>query len=282
MLSTSIKATCFSCLLTCILAGYNSELNAATRDSSTFGITNYAFASYIGTGFYSTSGQDVFVFQLPFKHIIKEETDEEAGWRLNLPLTLGFINFSDLNLENVPELDDVGTITFLPGIEYRKKITTDWTLIPFADYGFARDFNHTNNILIIGLGIKSYIDFHVDAGVLTLGNRFLYARESKQDADSNSDYTRILTGLNFRFDQQASMAGEDLGINLYYANYYYPDDLVFLDRTTSPVRVGYENEIGFTIDNISDFLIFSDLQLGFGVRFGNDIRVYRLLFSAPF
>ena len=277
-----MKAFCCACLLFSLFAVQSSTLNAATKDSSTFGITNYAFASYIGTGFYSTSGQDVFVFQLPFKHIIKQETDEEAGWRLNLPLTLGFINFSGLDSEELPELDDVGTITFLPGIEYRKKITSDWTLIPFADYGFARDFNHSNNVLIIGLGIKSYVNFHTEDGVLTLGNRFLYARESKEEAESNSDYTRILTGLNYRFDQQARVAGGDLGINIYYANYYYPDDLVFLDRTTSPVRVGYENELGFTIDNISNFLFFSELQLGFGVRFGNDIRVYRLLFSAPF
>jgi len=277
-----MKAFCCACLLFSLFAVQSSTLNAATKDSSTFGITNYAFASYIGTGFYSTSGQDVFVFQLPFKHIIKQETVEEAGWRLNLPLTLGFINFSGLDSEELPELDDVGTITFLPGIEYRKKITSDWTLIPFADYGFARDFNHTNNVLIIGLGIKSYVNFHTEDGVLTLGNRFLYARESKEEAESNSDYTRILTGLNYRFDQQARVAGGDLGINIYYANYYYPDDLVFLDRTTSPVRVGYENELGFTIDNISNFLFFSELQLGFGVRFGNDIRVYRLLFSAPF
>ena len=281
MLPASMKAACYCCLLIYIFVAQNSALNAATKDSSTFGITNYAFASYIGTGFYSTSGQDVFVFQLPFKHIIKEETDEEAGWRLNLPLTLGFINFSGLESE-IPELDDVGTITFLPGIEYRKKITSDWTLIPFADYGFARDFNHTNNVLIIGLGIKSYVNFHTEGGVLTLGNRFLYARESNEDAESNTDYTRILTGLNYRFDQHARIAGSDLGINLYYANYYYPDDLVFLERTTSPIRVGYENEIGFTVDNISNFLFFSELQLGFGVRFGNDIRVYRLLFSAPF
>jgi len=277
-----MKAFCCACLLFSLFAVQSSTLNAATKDSSTFGITNYAFASYIGTGFYSTSGQDVFVFQLPFKHIIKQETVEEAGWRLNLPLTLGFINFSGLDSEELPELDDVGTITFLPGIEYRKKITSDWTLIPFADYGFARDFNHSNNVLIIGLGIKSYVNFHTEDGVLTLGNRFLYARESKEEAESNSDYTRILTGLNYRFDQQARVAGGDLGINIYYANYYYPDDLVFLDRTTSPVRVGYENELGFTIDNISNFLFFSELQLGFGVRFGNDIRVYRLLFSAPF
>ena len=256
---------------------------SSTTTSSTFGVTNFAFASYLGTGFYSTSGQEVFVFQIPLKHTIIEETEEQAGWRLNLPITMGFINFSEADLENPPELDDIGTLTFLPGIEYRKKMTRDWILIPFADYGFAREFSHTNNVLIIGLGIKSYADFHHEGGVLTLGNRFLYARESHQEETKvNHDYTLVQTGLNFRFDQQARIAGADLGLNLYFVNYYYPDDLVFLERTTSPIRVGFENELGFTVDNIPDFLFFKNLQLGFGIRFGNDIRVYRLLFSAPF
>ena len=219
---------------------------------------------------------------MPFKHIIKEETDQEAGWRLNLPITLGFINFSDLDIENLPELDDVGTITFLPGIEYRRKITDNWTLIPFADYGFARELNHTNNVLIIGAGIKSYADFDLKGAVLTLGNRFLYARESTKDSENNSDYTLVETGLNFRLDHTSSIGGKDVHLNIYYINHYYPDDLIFLDRTTSPIRIGVENEVGFTFSSMPDFLFFSDVHLGFGVRIGNDLKVYRLLFSAPF
>lgn len=269
--------------LACItLAGFCFQANAETRADSTFGITNFAFASYLGTGFYSTSGQEVFVFQMPFEHVIKEETDEEAGWALNLPITIGFINFSSVDIENLPELDDVGTLTFLPGIEYRKKIYSNWTLIPFADYGFARDFNHTHNVLIIGAGIKSYAHFDLPGSVFTLGNRLLYARESNEDVDINSDYTLIETGLNFRLNSQTNIGKKNLKANFYYVNYYYPNNLVFFERTTSPIRVGMENEFGFTLSNFPDFLFFSDVQLGFGIRFGNDLRVYRLLFSAPF
>ena len=282
MLSTRIKVVRFLGFLTLVFASQINFIQAETRDDSTFGITSFSFASYLGTGFYSTSGQEVFVFQMPFKHTIKEETDQQAGWRLNLPVTLGFINFPSLDIEELPELDDVGTITFLPGIEYRKKITSNWILIPFADYGFARDFNHSNNVLIIGAGLKSYADFDISGAVITLGNRLLYARESNENVDINSDYTLIETGLNFRLDHNADIFGQDIKLNLYYVNYYYPDDLVFFERTTSPIRVGVENELGFTFSNIPDFMFFSDLHLGFGVRFGNNLRVYRLLFSAPF
>lgn len=282
MLSNRIKAARFFGVLALVFTSQINFILAETKNDSTFGITSFSFASYLGTGFYSTSGQEVFVFQMPFKHTIKEETDQQAGWRLNLPVTLGFINFSKLEIEELPQLDDVGTITFLPGIEYRKKITSNWTLIPFADYGFARDLNHSNNVLIIGAGIKSYADFDVSGAVITLGNRLLYARESNENVEVNSDYTLVETGLNFRLDHKADIFGQDIQLNLYYVNYYYPDDLVFFDRTTSPIRVGVENELGFTFSNIPDFMFFSNLHLGFGVRAGNDLRVYRLLFSAPF
>jgi len=67
---------------------------------------------------------------MPFEHAIIEKTDTEAGWVLNLPITIGFINFDSLQLEELPGVNDVGTITFLPGLEYQYPVTPNWTLIP--------------------------------------------------------------------------------------------------------------------------------------------------------
>jgi len=122
----------------------------SAEEGSVFGATNFAFSNYLGTGFYTTSGHNVFVVQLPFEHTIIEKTDSEAGWRLNLPITIGFINFDNIEIDDIPNLNDVTTLTFVPGIEYQHPISPDWTIIPFFDYGFARDFNHTSNVLITG------------------------------------------------------------------------------------------------------------------------------------
>jgi hypothetical protein len=61
----------------------------ATEEGGIFGVHNFAFSNYLGTGFYTTSGQNVFVIQFPFDHTIVEKTDSEAGWLLNLPITIG-------------------------------------------------------------------------------------------------------------------------------------------------------------------------------------------------
>lgn len=266
--------------LVCILSYTKAPL--AAEEQSTFGITNFAFASYLGTGFYSTSGQDVFVLQLPIKHIIKEKTDTEAGWILNLPLTVGFIDFDNIDVEDIPELDDVGTVTFLPGIEYQYPATRDWTIIPFADYGFARDLNFTTNVLLIGIGVKNYIKFRNKRNVVTIGNRVLYAREKSSNTSNDSDYSLIETGINFQLTSDYNFNGTPLYTNLYYINFYYPNNLVFFERTPTPIKVGIEHEIGITFSNIPDFLFFDKPQLGIGLRLGNDVKVIRLLFGMPF
>ncbi len=253
------------------------------EDENVFGLTNFAFASYLGTGFYTTTGQDVFVLQLPFEHIIKEKSATEAGWVLNLPLTIGFINFDNLDIEDLPDLkNDASTITFLPGLKYLYPVTPDWTVIPFADYGFARDLNHTNNVLITGIGISSYANFRYKKSMFTLGNKFLYARERSGETGNNADYSLIETGLSYRINSDFSFNNKPLYTNLYYVNYYYPDDLVFFERTTAPIRVGVGHEVGFTFSNIPGFFFYEKVQLGIGIRLGNNVTVYRLVFGMPF
>ena len=267
--------------LLCIFT-VNSAYSATRSEDTSFGLTSFAFASYLGTGFYTTSGQNVFVLQAPFEHIIKEKTDTEAGWVLKLPITIGFINFDSILTEDLPEVSDVGTITFLPGLEYQYPVTPNWTLIPFADYGFARELTNTSNVLIIGTGIKSYYNVHFDKAMFTLGNRFLYAREKSKDSSNAADYSLIETGLNYRVTSDFSFGGEPLYSNLYYINFYYPNNLVFFEQTPNPIRVGVEHEVGITFSNIPDFLFFERPQIGFGVRFGSNVNVYRLVFGAPF
>jgi hypothetical protein len=118
--------------------------------------------------------------------------------------------------------------------------------------------------------------------MFTLGNRFLYAREQSKGSSTDADYSLIETGLNYRVTSSYFFDNEPIYSNLYYINFYYPNNLVFFEQTDNPIRVGIEHEFGITISNIPDFLFFEKPQLGLGVRFGNDVKVYRLVFGAPF
>ncbi len=254
----------------------------AAEKQSTFGITSFAFSSYLGTGFYTTSGQEVFVIQIPYQYTIKEKTNTEAGLILNLPLTFGIINIDNIGDGNIPDLNDIATLTFLPGLEYQYPVTPNWTISPFADIGLARDLNNTTNVLITGFGIKSYYSIPVPDNLLSIGNRFLYARERNDISDNDLDYSLIETGLNYRMSSGYSHDNGILFSNVYYINFYYPNDLIFFEQTPNPIRVGVEHEVGITFSNIPDFLFFKKPEIGVGVRFGNNLNVFRIVFGAPF
>ncbi len=258
------------------------EAHSPEAIKTTVGQTNFSFAHYLGTGFYTSSGQSVFVFQIPFDHTIKQKTDTESGILLNLPLTVGIINFDGLDLENIPEISDLTTFTFLPGIEYQIPITPDWTITPFFDYGFARDFSNKQNIHIIGLGIKSTFYYHFENSMLRLGNRFLYAREQTKESDNDADYSLIETGLNYQMPTRFLSHNGHLHSNFYYINFYYPNNLVFLESTENPIRVGMEHELGITVSNISDLWFFEKPQIGLGIRFSDNVKIIRIIFGAPF
>ena len=57
---------------------------------------------------------------------------------------------------------------------------------------------------------------------------------------------------------------------------------MFFESTENPIRVGIEHEVGITFGNLPDFLFLEKPQIGLGVRFGNGVNVYRIVFGAPF
>jgi hypothetical protein len=269
-------------LLLILSSCFSTDLHAA-EDSGNFGLTSFTFANYLGTGFYKTSGNEVFVIQLPFEHTIREMTDEQPGWLLKLPVTVGIINYDSIvKDETLPKLNDVTTLTFLPGIEYQYPVTSNWHINPFFDYGFARDFNYANYIMVTGIGIKSYANFKLRKNEFLLGNKFLYAAERSQETGNNLDYSLLETGLNYRIHSNHTLDSRKLDFNVYYVYYYYPNDLVFLERTTTPIRVGHEYEIGITVSNLPDFMFLEKPQIGLGIRRGSNVTVYRLVFGMPF
>ncbi len=276
---TFVRLALSAMLLVCH-TGLDAAPTKTTADN-TAALTNFAFASYLGTGFYRTPNQRVFVFQIPLEHTIVEKTGSRPGWVLKLPLTFGLLDFEEIDAGNIPDLNSIGTLTFLPGIEYQYPVTRDWTLIPFFDYGFARDLSNDRNILLIGSGLKSYADFRFAGGTLTLGNKFLFARESTRRSQSDASYSVLETAFNYRLHRHFCDR-QHCRFNVYFIHYDYPNNLIFLEETPNPIRVGAENEVGFTISDLPDLLFFRKPQLGFGIRLGNNITVYRLIYGMPF
>ena len=90
--------------------------DAATRADLRF--TNYAFAHEFGSGVYDFNGRTLQVYGLPFGWTAVEPGQDQAGLRLRLPVTLGFLDFHAADVIETGLPDRVDSVSFVPGVEF--------------------------------------------------------------------------------------------------------------------------------------------------------------------
>ena len=255
---------------------------AGAEDTSEIELINFAFGNYLGTGFYASGGGDVFILRIPLSTALRPMTSNDPGWVITYPITVGVANIEEITDGNLPTLDHVGTASIIPGVEFHYPARHNWRLIPFFDFGVARDLANNVNIRVLGTGVKSFLTFDFDRDRLTVGNRFLYADQRNSETGQNSNFAVFETALDYNIPTDITIKGSYMDFSLYVINYYYLKDLVLVQALDNPISLENKNEIGFTF-SIPEFgPIPSDTRLGFGVQITKDARLYRIVFGMPF
>lgn len=255
---------------------------ADAEDTSEIELINFAFGNYLGTGFYASGGGDVFILRIPLSTALRPMTSNDPGWVITYPITVGVANIEEITDGNLPTLDHVGTASIIPGVEFHYPARHNWRLIPFFDFGVARDLANNVNIRVLGAGVKSFLTFDFDRDRLTVGNRFLYADQRNSETGQNSNFAVFETALDYNIPTDITIKGSYMDFSLYFINYYYLKDLVLVQALDNPISLENKNEIGFTF-SIPEFgPIPSDTRLGFGVQITKDARLYRIVFGMPF
>jgi hypothetical protein len=247
-------------------------------------LTNFAFANYLGSGFYSSSNVNVFIIKVPFETTLEAPTENEAGWVFHYPLTLGVTNISDDfdGVEGVPDLADIGTVSVVPGLEYLYPVLGNWHLAPFADFGIARDVTNEVNIRVSGAGVKSYVTFDFEATWLLFANRLLYAEQKNIDSGNDSSFAVFETALEYTTPTRFTIGGSALNLGYYIVNYQYLDDLVLVDYLDDRISLQDKNEIGFTFTIPKHSWLPDNFEFGLGVQITKDTELYRLVIGSPF
>ena len=245
---------------------------------------NYAYANYLGTGFYTAADRTVQVYHIPFRYTFRDASLDKSGLRLRLPVTIGFLDFElpDAISPNLP--NKIETLTFVPGIQYIHQVNDKWSLSPFIDFGMGHDFVTDNSAYVYGAGVNSLFVFKYQTFNLEIYNEFLFAGNTTEINDVRNEFSRFQTGINFQFPLKRKAWDRDSAVSVYYLNYLYFNELEFLRYLEEPIKVSVQNEIGLTFDTSPDMKMlgipFS--RVGFGYRFGNKINVVRLVLGIPF
>lgn len=274
----------FQSILYVLLISFAGSSNATSPEDLISSQVNYAYANYLGTGFYSAADRTVQVYHLPFRYNPRKASKDKAGFRFRLPVTIGFLDF------DLPEAIDsnlpskIETLTFVPGIQYIYPVNNYWSLSPFLDFGFGYDFETDNSAYVYGAGVNSLFVFRYTSFNLEIYNEFLFAGNTTEISDVRNEFSRFQTGINFQFPLKRKAWDRDSAISVYYLNYLYFNRLEFLRYLDDPIEVAVQNEVGLTFDTSPDMKLvgipFS--RIGLGYRFGNNVNVIRLVFGIPF
>jgi hypothetical protein len=245
---------------------------------------NYAFANYLGTGIYSTSGRDVTVINIPMT--FEPEKQGEIVYRWRLAPSVGFYDFDfdtdDIgDAENIP--DSVDTVSIVPGVEFDFPITDDLTLVPYFDLGWSKNFTSNEDVAIYSVGLSSMYDFRAQGKDHLWVSRLIYAGYRTQSANVTDSFASLQTGVDWKTPLRWGPSGRGSYTSIYGVTYWYFDQLSFRrpDESSETVTSSYELGATYGFDKPIDLYLFELERVGFGYRWSDDLDIWRLTFNLP-
>ena len=86
-------------LLVIMLSNTIPATDVYAQGESEIELVNFAFANYLGTGFYASDGGKIFVLKIPLSTTLRPMTNDESGWVVTYPVTLGIANIDENEVE---------------------------------------------------------------------------------------------------------------------------------------------------------------------------------------
>ena len=240
------------------------------------GQLNYAFASYLGTGIYTTSGRSAQIYNLPFKIGLYESKKEQTRIYLTLPVAVGFVDFKALDIVDKGLPTEVATGSFIPGLRLEHRLTDNWTLAPKADCGPAKNFTTGETVYVYSFELVSRLKFALSVQAVSLDARILYAKHGGSSESGADDFSSFEAALGF---PSPFLVGKKVELTPYIAIFRYFNDLTFLRPGEEPVRIGIQNEVGLTFRVAIPLMGEKKRTIGIGYRFGDNLDVFRLIFG---
>lgn len=275
-LSTFARNACVAALA--LLA--STAASAQTRDFTQIDserIIDWYYASTFGTGVYSIGDRTVFVARLPFGYRLRESDAERWGVRLKFPVSVGVYNVPN-QFDDILERSNFAAVSVLPGIEFERQVTPQWTIRPTGSFGYGRDIGSSVSSRIWEAGIRSLYTIPLRDLDFVLGNALLYAG-SNATTGTTQNLGIFSTGLNFIIPTGKELMGRPTNVGVHFIYYAYFNRLDFFLDANDRREVNQQYELAMTLGASKPFDLFgfSVDRIGVGFRVGDDFFAIRLL-----
>lgn len=249
------------CVYSLITIGAFSEKGMAEPNTSLYGGINYAYSTWVGTGYYSIGDQHALILRGRMA-VPLLESQPRRKWQVDLLLE-GTIGFYDLLTRDTK----VAAVTAVPGLMVTYQVRENWWLKPFGQIGIGKDFSGGDTALIGAAGLKSLAAFPKDGGVVwELGNSLMFADNSNSDDNVSDDgFSMFEIGFNRRTPIGFRMLGQATDLNLFFVYTEFLNDLQFFQVDFNDTRLKRQYQFGIAFTGPEKFSIFGFTFGGAGV-----------------
>jgi len=251
------------------------------RDEAISTSISYVFATDLGSGVYDLGGRTLQIYRLTYTKELREPTPEKFGARFDLPVTLGFFDFSPVDVVSHGLPTRIDSFAAVPGIELDYLLRNDWHLLPYARAGFSMASSSVDGWLFgTGLALERNGEFHGWDSLVR--SELAYAGVNYRHDVPDDRFVRMRQGFDFTraLPWKIGTRSTELGL-------YGVFDLI-LDSPAAPLAGGrsypMQAEFGFTFSTRPRYKVwrFDMPRLGFGYRMAGELSAWRFVIGMPF
>ena len=260
---------------------------------------HWAYAAFLGTGWYKLdANREVYVLRIPPRWYFKDSSIDESGQRqlgieFHFPLTFGLHKLEEI--EDFIDIDNIGTVSFNPGVEIEYPVSKRWHLRAYTHLGWGMETDSGDSAWIFDAGVKSRYSFQNGNLEWAILNELFFAGYDETSSDSGS-MGGLMAGLDFSHPIKLR-SGTQLKLNWDIGYRRYENDLSFprtlfrfnsTERSTSRrVSIEDEWEIGLAIGKLDEpikiwFLNFEHMGLIYRFNTDGDFQAITVNFRSPF
>jgi hypothetical protein len=231
---------------------------------------NYVYSTVLGTGFYRTATERVFILRVPLKWTVAE-FNEKSSLDLLLPVTAGVRDILDED-SGIEVPDRLMTASFMPGVAWDYKAMDNWQIAPSIQAGAAWDFQNETTAWMYSIGVRSHAWWDVGKHRLGLGNRIVGAGQHIESSDNQQGFVLIENGLDWNYQLPWSLGGHPLSPSVFVLWQHFIDDMDIPGISGETTAVDNLYQLGFTFgfrETISVWGFISVSRVGFSVVRGN-------------
>jgi hypothetical protein len=270
------------CLLALSLLSVTGSARATDRETE-FNPFNFAYATYIGSGFYSNGSRSIFVIHIPLSFRLRPDDARYFGLRLTAIPTFGFYDWTREDMLEFDFPDRLGTASVTAGLEFRVPVLSNWRLDPFIDYGVGRDSEFDQAAYIFGSGIRSRAAWPWKQRNMLLWNEWLYASNFGEQYDAD-DFSRFQSIFEVRVPGGFAVGGHAIDFGPFLQNELFFNRVVVKNADGEPFEIRVRNEIGVTFGTAEPSRLWRIPipRVGVSYRFGDGNEQIRVLFTARY